>query len=85
MTAERVRIVLELDPAADPIAGSLTGPRAPARSFSGWIALGRALEQEIAQAREVAGDPVGAEPAPSRIAAGLDPTTNHGSAFPPPR
>jgi hypothetical protein len=46
-----VRIVLELDPAADPIGGRLSAGGAPAQAFSGWLALGRALEQELAHAR----------------------------------
>jgi hypothetical protein len=51
MSAEPVHIVLVLDPEADPIGGSVRGDRSPARQFSGWLALGRALEQELAVAR----------------------------------
>jgi hypothetical protein len=70
MTAERMRIVLELDVAEGPIAGSLTGEQTPARPFSGWIALGRALEQEVARARTAAAQPiVGASPPSPRLVA----------------
>jgi hypothetical protein len=60
MSAETIRIVLHLDPSADPIGGSLGGDDAPARPFSGWLALGRALEHELALARREPRDaPVG--------------------------
>jgi hypothetical protein len=70
MSGEQVRIVLYLDPAADPIGGSLGGDGSPARPFSGWLALGRALEQELALARQA--------PGPAPVAASTtvsDPTT----------
>jgi hypothetical protein len=83
MTAERIRVVLDLDRDAEPIAGSMTGDRTPARAFSGWLALGRALEQEIAHAREVARAMTPAESASSPDLAGLDPTTTRGPFWPP--
>jgi hypothetical protein len=48
----RIRIILDLDPAADPIGGRLRSERAPATAFSGWLALGRAIDQELAWARQ---------------------------------
>jgi hypothetical protein len=40
MSGEQVRIVLYLDPAADPIGGSLGGDGSPARPFSGTPSAG---------------------------------------------
>jgi hypothetical protein len=85
MTAERIRVLLELDRDADPIAGSLTGDRTPARPFSGWLALGRAIEQEITRAREVARGIARADSGPPPNLAGVDPATTHGPVSPSPQ
>jgi hypothetical protein len=37
------RLVLEIDRAADPIAGRVVDERGKARAFVGWIGLGNAL------------------------------------------
>lgn len=44
-----MRIELDLEPDADPIAGRLVGPGGTVRDFQGWTALARALEAALAE------------------------------------
>jgi hypothetical protein len=55
----RIRVLLELDPSAEPIGGLLSVDGGPARRFSGWLALARELETALASAR--AAQPSGAD------------------------
>ena len=50
MSDIRIRVLLELDPLAEPISGLLCvdGERRP---FSGWLALARELDAALAAAR----------------------------------
>jgi hypothetical protein len=57
MGSEHLRIVLDLDPAADPISGSLSVGRCAVHPFSGWLALTHAIKQELALARRVGVEP----------------------------
>jgi hypothetical protein len=41
----RARVVLELDTASDPPAGSFRGPDGRVREFNGWLQLAALLEQ----------------------------------------
>jgi hypothetical protein len=69
VSAEHLRILLDIDPAAEPIGGSLTPDGAAARPFSGWLALGRALEEELVLARGLHGEPaLPAHPPPDDLA-----------------
>jgi hypothetical protein len=43
VSGARIRIVLDLDPAADPIAGSIAVGDRPAAPFSGWLQLAEVL------------------------------------------
>jgi hypothetical protein len=52
VASDRVRIVLDLDPTADPVGGWIVGARGDVAPFSGWLALGRAIELKLAVARE---------------------------------
>ncbi len=45
------RLTLDLDLAADPVAGVLTGRAAPAEPFVGWAGLTRAVELVLAAER----------------------------------
>jgi hypothetical protein len=45
------RIVLDLDPAGEPVAGTIAIDDGPARPFSGWLALGHAVDQALDAAR----------------------------------
>jgi hypothetical protein len=56
----RIRVLLELDPSAEPIGGLLSVDGEPARWFSGWLALARELETALAGAR--AAQPPGTDP-----------------------
>lgn len=47
----RTRIVLDLDPAADPFAGTVAIDDDPARPLAGWLALGQAINQALDAAR----------------------------------
>ena len=40
------RVLIEIDPSAEPIAGVLRHGAGPARSFSGWLELVALLESE---------------------------------------
>ncbi|HEU5391089.1 MAG TPA: hypothetical protein VFV73_34825 [Streptosporangiaceae bacterium] len=51
MCGIRVRVLLELDPSAEPIGGLLSLEGGPTRPFSGWLALGRELDAALASAR----------------------------------
>jgi hypothetical protein len=55
-----IRVLLELDPSAEPIGGLLSVDGEPARRFSGWLALARELEAALAAAR--AAEPPGTAP-----------------------
>jgi hypothetical protein len=46
-----VRVLLELDPAVEPIGGMLSVNGGRAVPFSGWLALGRELDAALAAAR----------------------------------
>jgi hypothetical protein len=58
---ERVRLLLEIDPDEEPIAGKLTGPSGEVVPFHGWIALTALLESSRTTALDarpgVAGEP----------------------------
>jgi hypothetical protein len=51
MRAVRTRIVLDLDPAADPVAGTVAIDGGPAHPLAGWVALGQAIDQALNAAR----------------------------------
>jgi hypothetical protein len=51
MRAVRTRIVLDLDPAADPVAGTVAIDGGPAHPLTGWVALGQAIDQALDAAR----------------------------------
>lgn len=53
----RVRVLLELDPTANPIGGVMSVEGGPARSFAGWMALARELGAALASARPPAPEP----------------------------
>jgi hypothetical protein len=50
LTTRRVQI--ELDPGADPIRGSITGPSGVPRCFDGWSELAAEIEEIRAQREE---------------------------------
>lgn len=52
MSAERLRIILDIDPTIEPIEGSMSVTGLPARDFSGWMGLTRALERALTTATE---------------------------------
>ena len=54
MNGARVRVLLELDPALEPIGGTLSVNGGRAQPFSGWLALGRELDAALAAARPAA-------------------------------
>ena len=54
MNDARVRVLLELDPALEPIGGTLSVNGGRAQPFSGWLALGRELDAALAAARPAA-------------------------------
>ncbi|MGH9104138.1 MAG: hypothetical protein ACRDYD_14325 [Acidimicrobiales bacterium] len=51
MSAPPLRIVLELSSTGEPIEGSMVVEGLPAREFSGWMGLTRALELTLTDAR----------------------------------
>jgi hypothetical protein len=60
MESMRARVVLELDPAADPPAGSFLGPGGREREFSGWLELAALLENcRVELSREADAAPLG--------------------------
>ncbi len=48
MGRPRLRLVLEIDPTADPVAGTLREDSGPVQRFTGWTQLGHALAVVIA-------------------------------------
>lgn len=67
-TATHIRLILDLDLAADPIGGVLRDAAGAAEPFAGWIALTRTIELSLDGARRrlptASGDPA-ATAAPS--------------------
>src|SRR3954468_11974090 len=55
MTGPRIRVVLDLDPVADPIGGLISVGDGPATPFSGWLQLAEALPRGAG--RRVGGTP----------------------------
>ena len=51
MSDIRIRVLLELDPLAEPISGLLGVDGGRRRPFSGWLALARELDAALAAAR----------------------------------
>lgn len=51
MSDIRIRVLLELDPLAEPISGLLCVDGERRRPFSGWLALARELDAALAAAR----------------------------------
>lgn len=50
------RILLDLDPVADQLAGTIAVDDGPAEPFSGWLALGHAVHQALGAAGVQPGD-----------------------------
>jgi hypothetical protein len=44
MTPPTLRLVIDLDPMAEPITGTLSSADGPALAFRGWLALTEAVE-----------------------------------------
>jgi hypothetical protein len=49
--ATQIRLILDLDLAADPIGGVVHGADGDAEPFAGWIALTRTIELSLDRAR----------------------------------
>lgn len=49
--ATHIRLILDLDPAADPIGGVVRAGEGDAKPFAGWIALTRTIELSLDGAR----------------------------------
>lgn len=48
---ERVQLVLDVDPAADPIRGALQDTHGHTVEFAGWLGFAAAIEEALAPAR----------------------------------
>lgn len=46
-----LRLVLDVDPLADPLVGTLHAGTDPAQEFTGWTELGHAVDAAIQRAR----------------------------------
>jgi len=68
VSAERLRIILDIDPTIEPIEGSMSVTGLPARDFSGWMGLTRALERALTTPTEAETNqdtPAGTPPLPA--------------------
>jgi hypothetical protein len=50
-----VCLTLRIDPAADPLTGTVGEPSGPERTFTGWTELGHAIDTAIQAARQHVG------------------------------
>jgi hypothetical protein len=44
---DRIQVILEVEPTADPIAGVALGPNGTSRTFCGWTALADAVAAAV--------------------------------------
>lgn len=57
MNDARLKLLLEIDPMAEPVAGMVREGPGPSQMFTGWTQLGHALDVAITEARHRAGAP----------------------------